>query len=184
MNFKKNGNVASCNYYLLLTIVIFLFSCKKTEVVETKVDIETVEFSYEVSCNYCDISYTDVFNQNKTIKGNTGNWVYKFNTSTTFDLKLSIKTTLSNAQNIQAYILKNGEVVYGNLGYNFAEISYNTILGKGTSNFGTYTGSGTSTGSGTGGNTAPISSVCGAKNKSGGYCKRVVAGGGRCWQHK
>jgi Family of unknown function (DUF5763) len=27
------------------------------------------------------------------------------------------------------------------------------------------------------------SSTCGAKNKSGGYCKRKVKGGGRCYQH-
>lgn len=28
------------------------------------------------------------------------------------------------------------------------------------------------------------SSICGARTKSGGYCKRVVKGGGRCWQHR
>ncbi|RNC66433.1 DUF3157 family protein [Proteiniphilum sp. X52] len=28
------------------------------------------------------------------------------------------------------------------------------------------------------------SSTCGARTKSGGYCKRVVKGGGRCWQHR
>lgn len=28
------------------------------------------------------------------------------------------------------------------------------------------------------------STTCGARTKSGGYCKRKVAGGGRCWQHK
>lgn len=27
------------------------------------------------------------------------------------------------------------------------------------------------------------STTCGAKNKSGGYCKRKVKGGGRCYQH-
>lgn len=32
---------------------------------------------------------------------------------------------------------------------------------------------------------APVrSSTCGAKNKSGGYCKRKVGDGGRCYQHK
>lgn len=27
------------------------------------------------------------------------------------------------------------------------------------------------------------SSTCGARTKSGGACRRVVSGGGRCWQH-
>lgn len=27
-------------------------------------------------------------------------------------------------------------------------------------------------------------SICGAKNKTGGYCKRTVKGGGRCYQHQ
>jgi hypothetical protein len=31
--------------------------------------------------------------------------------------------------------------------------------------------------------TTTVSSACGARNKSGGYCKRKVKGGGRCWQH-
>jgi hypothetical protein len=31
---------------------------------------------------------------------------------------------------------------------------------------------------------APVTTTCGAKNKSGGYCKRKVKGGGRCYQHQ
>jgi len=165
-------------------IVIFLFSCKKTDGGKTEKAENPAEFSYEVTCDYCDISYTDMSNQNRIIKNNKGSWVYKINTNITFDLKLSVKTSLSSAQTIQAYILKDNEVIYGNLGYNFADISYSTQLGNGTSSFGNYTNSGSGGGNGTGGTTTPISSVCGAKNKTGGYCKRIVVGGGRCWQHK
>ncbi|MBB6238501.1 hypothetical protein HDC90_003140 [Pedobacter sp. AK013] len=180
-NLKKN-RIGSFNSLYIVIATIFIFSCKKTVDKKTEVPVVPIEFSYEVTCDYCDISYADMYNQNKTIRNNSGKWAYKISSNVSFDLKLSIKTSLSSAQNIQAYILRNDEVVYGTLGYNFAEISYNTKLGNGVASFGNYIATGT--GSGTGGSTAPVSSVCGAKNKTGGYCKRVVAGGGRCWQHK
>lgn len=93
---------------------------------------------------------------------------------------------LTSYQTIQAYILKDCEVVYGNLGYNTAALAYNPISSQGTSNFGSYivTGSRGSGSVGTGGGRPnQTSSVCGVKNKTGGYCKRVVIGGGRCWLH-
>jgi len=119
-----------------------------------------------------------------------GTWTYKINTKITFNLKLVVKTVLTSYQTIQAYILKEGEVVYGNLGYNTAELAYNPSSHQGTASFGSYIAAGSnggSSGSGgsspVGGSANPTSSVCGAKNKTGGYCKRVVIGGGRCWQH-
>ena len=170
---------------ILIITIISLFSCKKKEV--EKVEEKPTEFSYEVNCSNCDISYTDKSNQTRVIKANSGAWTYKINTKVTFELKLSIRTVLLSAQSIQAYILKDGEVVYGSLGYNSADISYHAIAGHGTSSFGSFIPTGTgSGGNGSGGSTTtpPTSSVCGAKNKTGGYCKRVVIGGGRCWQHK
>lgn len=171
---------------ILFIATISLFSCKKKEV--EKVEEKPIEFSYEVNCNNCDISYTDMSNQTKIIRANSGAWTYKINTKVTFELKLSIRTALLSSQSIQAYILKDGEVVYGSLGYNSADISYHAISGHGTSSFGSFistgTGSGAENGSGGSTTTPPTSSVCGARNKTGGYCKRVVIGGGRCWQHK
>src|SRR5690606_28669742 len=98
----------------------------------------------------------------------------------TFELRLSVTTTLRRHQTIEAYVLKNNEVVFGDIGYNYTTITYNTNKSKGTANYGSYQ----STGTGSGGSTSRVSSVCGAKNKTGGYCKRKVSGGGRCWQHR
>ena len=162
----------------ILIAIIILFSCKKTVNEKPEELLSPVEYGYEVTRDYCDISYVDIYNQNKIIRSNTGKWTYKIGSAVSFDLKLSIKTSMLSAQNIHAYILRNDEIVYGNLGYNFAEISYNTKLGNGTSSFGSYASTGT------GSSTTPVSSICGAKTKAGGYCKRVVSGGGRCWQHK
>ncbi|WP_293786264.1 hypothetical protein [uncultured Pedobacter sp.] len=180
-NSRKN-RIGLINSLWVFIIAISLFSCKKK--VDTNIEITEapVEFSYEVTCNYCDISYIDIQNQSKTIKGIMGKWAYKMNANVSFDLKLSIKTSLVSAQEIQAYILRNDEAVYGIFGYNYAEISYDIRQSKGISSFGNYIVTGT--GNNSGGNTNPVSSVCGAKNKTGGYCKRIVVGGGRCWQHK
>ncbi|MDQ8003371.1 MAG: hypothetical protein REI64_01150 [Pedobacter sp.] len=162
--------------------VILVSSCKKKE--DQPNEEVFPKYSYEVNCNYCDITYTDASNNTKTLKSNIGNWSYEFPAKVSFELKLNVKTTLSAYQSISAYILKDEEVIYGNLGYNSASISYHTINGNGSSSFGQYIGSGSSGGNSGGGSSTPTSTVCGAKNKSGGYCKRVVAGGGKCWQHK
>lgn len=157
----------------------------------TQKEVEKIPtLSYEVNCDYCDITYTDQNNQSKTIRNTVGTWTYKIDTKINFNLKLAVKTVLTSYQTIQAYILKEGEVVYGNLGYNTAELAYNPSSSQGTASFGSYIAAGSnggSSGSGgsalVGGSANPTSSVCGAKNKTGGYCKRVVIGGGRCWQH-
>lgn len=192
---KLLTNKCLTSYSLALLMVVIFSSCKKTATEELKEEVEKIPtFSYEVNCNYCDITYTDQHNNTKTISNNYGTWTYKIDTKITFNLKLVIKTVLSSYQTIQAYILKDGEVVYGNLGYNTANLAYNPIASQGTANFGSYIAAG-SNGGGTGGSGSggsspiggssnPVSSVCGAKNKTGGYCKRVVIGGGRCWQHK
>jgi hypothetical protein len=175
---KIYGRFVTC----LVLLVMLAMSCKK-DVPEEPIAILPV-FSYEVNCNYCDITYTDKNNQSITVKSNMGRWTHLIDAKVTFDLKLSIKTLLPTEQTIQAYILKNNDVVHGNLGYNFATLSYNTQQNIGTSSFGNSISSGSGSGNGNGGTSTPVSSACGAKNKTGGYCKRMVVGGGRCWQHK
>lgn len=168
--------------YIALLGIVLISSCKKKE--DQPIAEVFPKYSYEVNCNYCDITYTDASNSTKTLKSNIGNWSYEFPTKVSFELKLSIKTTLSAYQSISAYILKDEEVIYGNLGYNSASVSFHAKNGNGSSSFGQYAGLGSGGGNNGGGSSTPASSVCGARNKSGGYCKRVVVGGGRCWQHK
>ncbi|MEJ5052665.1 hypothetical protein [Sphingobacterium sp. MYb382] len=164
-------------------LLLFISACSKKD---HPVDEPKDDFSYEVTCNKCDITYTDQTNTQKTVTNNQGKWSYRFNAITTFELNLSIKTVLTTDQTIEAYILKNNDVVYGGMGYNHAIVSYDTKQEKGTATYGArQNGNSGSNGSGnTGGNSQPQSSVCGAKNKTkAGYCQRVVVGGGRCWQH-
>lgn len=172
---------------LLFSVLIMLTNaCKKVtpEAVKAPEPIPVV-YAYEVNCDYCTISYTDASQQMKTVKNNIGKWTHTIETKNLLELKLTITTTLSGYQSIQAYIIKDGEVVYGNLGYNRADISYHMSTAQGTSTFGKYISTVPAAGSGSGGGTTtPSSSLCGARNKTGGYCKRVVAGGGRCWQHQ
>lgn len=170
--------------FVLLCISLSI-SCKKKEgePIADQPKADDTKYSYEVNCNYCDIIYTDASNISKTVTNHMGDWRYQFPSKVPFELKLSIKTTISSYQTISAYILKNDEAVYGKLGYNTATLSFNTQTGYGNASFGQYVNPSSGGGNG-GGTTSPVSSVCGAKNKSGGYCKRLVVGGGRCWQHK
>ncbi|WP_293745067.1 hypothetical protein [uncultured Pedobacter sp.] len=170
---------------LVILAVMMHSSCKKAAQETAKEQGQVpVVFSYEVTCDYCNISYIDASNQTKTVTSNIGKWTYKIEKKVSFDLKLNVSSIISSYQTIQAYILKDEEAVYGNLGYNRADLSYNTVSGNGTSSFGSYVSTTPTGGNSSGGTTAPTSSVCGAKNKTGGYCKRMVVGGGRCWQHK
>jgi len=166
--------------YIVMLAIVLVSSCKKKE--DLPNEEAFAKYSYEVNCNYCDITYVDAFNYTRTLKSHTGSWSYEFPTKVSFELKLIVKTTISAYQSISAYILKNDDVVYGDLGYNSANVWYDAISGKGSSSFGQYANP--SGGNSGGGASTPTSSVCGARNKSGGYCKRVVVGGGRCWQHK
>lgn len=95
---------------------------------------------------------------------------------------------------VEKVILQNGKVVllysdnswrYAELGTNEGEMSAknqkeaidttkskNRFIGEETALKNTSYSSGS------------YSSICGARNKKGGYCKRKVSGGGRCYQHK
>ncbi|WP_153847615.1 hypothetical protein [Sphingobacterium paramultivorum] len=170
------------NYILLSVSLLSLNGCSKNQ--EPIVEQPTDEFSYEVECTNCKITYTDKSNVTKTVNHTTGKWEYKFDQKISFELKLSIKTSLSSQQTINAYILKNKEAVFGDVGYNQTTITYDTQNARGSAVYGSYKNTDTGNGGNTGGSTKHTSSVCGAKNKSGGYCKHVVVGGGRCWQHR
>lgn len=166
---------------LFLAICCFFFSCSKKDESLKQAD----SFSYEVDCSNCEIVYTDQSNTTKKLFHQQGTWSYAFGANINFELKLSVNTT-SSQQAIQAYVLKNNEVVFGDKGYNSASISYDTKKATGTAKYGAQQNNG-NTGNNNGnngGSTAPTSSVCGAKNKTGGYCKRKVSGGGYCWQHR
>lgn len=72
-----------------------------------------------------EFTYTDKSNAIKTVKHTEGKWEYGFDQKISFELKLSIKTLLASKQTINAYILKNIETVYGDVGYNQTDITYN-----------------------------------------------------------
>lgn len=183
MRFKNLIEAKGLTKYLLLfATLLTLNACSKNQeaIIEQPMD----EFSYEVECSSCEITYIDKSNSTKTVKHTEGKWEYVFDQKISFELKLSIKTLLASKQSINAYILKNKETVYGDVGYNQTDITYDTQRDLGYGVYGAYKNTDSGNGGNNGGSTKPTSSVCGAKNKSGGYCKRVVAGGGRCWQHR
>ncbi len=173
------------NRYILTLIILFftLSGCKKKEESPEFLD----EYSYEVACESCDIEYTNQEGNTQKVINNRGAWTFTIKIKLHIDLTLKITSKSTSLPYISAYIVKNGEVIYGDLGYTYLNLSYNTRSGRGNITYGSNNngnnGGGSGSGSG-GGTSTPTSSVCGAKNKTGGYCKRVVVGGGRCWQHK
>jgi uncharacterized membrane protein YgcG len=168
--------------FVFALLTILLSSCSKKND-----SSDSDRFSYEVVCDFCDINYVDMSNTLQIVNNNVGTWKYYFDEKVTFDLKISVKTTRSDKQGIHVYILKNEDVVFGDFAFNQADLVFSTKQSKGTGSYGTYQNPGSGSGSNNGGSnggSGTVSSVCGAKNKTGGYCKRVVVGGGRCWQHK
>lgn len=182
--YKRNTHTSNLLSLLFFTLVLFCSSCsKKGQEPEQVIQPETDVYAYEVTCNSCEIQFQDKNKATKKVTNNNGKWSYSFEKTNDAELKISVLTTNGAYQNINAYVLKNNDVIYGDLGYNSFDLSYNTKSGQKSMTFGNY--SAVSGGSGSnGGSTKPASSVCGAKNKTGGYCKRVVSGGGRCWQHR
>lgn len=174
---------------LFFLLIIFCSSCSKKsqepeEIIKTEIDT----YSYEVTCTACEIQYLDANKSNKKIINANGKWSYSFEKTNDAELKINIITTNKAYQSISAFILKNNDVIYGDLGYNSCELLYNIKSGHKSMVYGSYiAGSGGSNGPGgsgsNGGSTKPTSSLCGARTKTGGSCKRVVSGGGRCWQH-
>jgi len=183
MRFKNLIQAKGLTKSLFLFVALLtLNACSKNQ--ETIPEPPIDEFSYEVECTSCEITYTDKSNTTKTVKHTTGKWEYRFDQKISFELKLSIKTLLASKQTINAYILKNKETVFGDVGYNQTDITYDAQKAKGYGVYGSFKNTDSGNGGNNGGSTKPTSSVCGAKNKSGGYCKRAVVGGGRCWQHR
>jgi len=182
-NHKGKDNAGRLGALLFLVLVLLFSACSKTkqkpeEAIKTETDI----YAYEVTCIACEIQFMDKNKSIQKVTNNSGKWSYSFGNANNADLKITVITTNSAYQNITAYILKNNDVIYGDLGYNSFELMYNVKSGQKSMIFGSHSGGSSGPGSG-GGGTKPSSSLCGAKNKTGGYCKRVVSGGGRCWQH-
>lgn len=180
--FYKNGK--SCLVPLLFSLfIMFCSSCsKKNQEPEEIVKTETDIYSYEVTCTACEIRFLDEDKSTKKITNTSGKWSYFFEKISDVELKINIITTSNAYQNISAFILKNNEVIYGDLGYNSFELLYNIKSGQKSMKYGSYNAGPGGSGS-NGGSTKPGSSLCGARTKTGGSCKRVVSGGGRCWQH-
>lgn len=182
-NYKRKDNANLLGPLFFFVLILLCFACSKTsQKPEEAVKAETDIYAYEVTCIACDIQFMDKNKSMQEIANNNGKWSYSFEKASNADLKINVITRNSAYQNISAYILKNNDVVYGDLGYNNFELIYNVKSGQKSMNFGSYSGGSNGSGSG-GGSTKSTSSVCGAQNKTGGYCKRVVSGGGRCWQH-
>ncbi|MCX2450161.1 hypothetical protein OQX61_02655 [Pedobacter sp. PLR] len=180
--YERRNNTNRLGAVIFSLLILFCSSCSKKNQEPEEV-IKTEIYSYEVTCTACEIQFMDTNKSIKKITNTNGKWSYSFEKADAVDLKINIRTTNSVYQSIDAYILKNNEVIYGGLGYNSFDLLYNVNSGQKSMIYGSYS-AGSSGGSGSsGGNTKPTSSVCGAKNKTGGYCKRVVSGGGRCWQH-
>jgi outer membrane lipoprotein-sorting protein len=186
--FKKATRIT--HYFAFAILLSLLLGCTKKD--EEPQDIKEVDkpvYSYEVTCNSCEIQFSDQNKNQQKISHTSGKWSYTFTTVPSHDLKIIIKTISSTYQNINAYIVKNDEVIYGDLGYNTVEILYNVASGQKSMIAGTYINPPVIPPSG--GTTTPpsqpsqpTSSLCGARTKAGGSCKRVVIGGGRCWQHR
>lgn len=183
-NYKTKNNTSRLVPLLFFLLVVFCSACsKKSQEIEQIIKTKTDIYSYEVTCNACEIQFLDKNNNTKKVINNNGKWSYSFDGADAAELKINVITTSSAYQNINAYILKNNEVIYGELGYNNFELLYNVKSGQRSMAYGSYSPGPGVPGS-NGGNTKPTSSLCGAKNKTGGYCQRVVSGGGRCWQHR
>jgi len=178
------------HYFALTVLLSLLLGCsKKNDEPKEINEVDKPVYSYEVTCTSCEIQFSDQNKNQQKISHTTGKWNYTFTSAPSHDLKIIVKTISSSYQNINAYILKNDEVIYGDLGYNNVEISYNVVSGEKSMIAGTYINPSVTPPSG--GTTTqpsqpsqPTSSVCGARTKAGGSCKRVVIGGGRCWQHR
>lgn len=153
--------------YLLLSIsLLSLNGCSKSQ--DPIVEQPTDEFSYEVECTSCDITYTDKSNSTKTIKHTTGKWEYKFDQKIRFELKLSIKTLLASQQTINTYILKNKETVFGDVGYNQTTITCYTQNARGSAVYGSYKNTDTGNSGNTDGSTKPYPQFAVRKTNRGG----------------
>lgn len=187
--YKIKSNTCRLVQLLFFLLILSCSACsKKNQEPEKVIKTESDIYSYEVTCTACEIRFIDKNKSTNKIVNDNGKWSYSLEKTNDADLKINVIALNKAYQNINAYILKNDEVIYGDLGYNSFDLSYNVKSGQKSMTFGSYSAGSTGTGgTGTGtsgGSTKPTSSVCGARTKAGGYCKRVVVGGGKCWQHK
>lgn len=145
---------------LLFISLIALFStlsCTKSD------SMEEDAYSYEVSCDYCDISYLSDKGGAMSVKGHRGSWKKEFKNTFFLELEITVRSLNATSGNMTVHILKNGKQVASQSDNQVATAYYAVS---------------------TSGSTKPSSSVCGAPTQKGGACQRKVSGGGRCWQHK
>ncbi|MFD2969930.1 hypothetical protein [Sphingobacterium bambusae] len=145
---------------LLFISLIALFStlsCAKSDSMEEDV------YSYEVSCEHCDISYLDDTRFTMSVKGHRGSWKKEFKNAFFLELEITVRSLNATSSNMTVHILKNGKQVASQSG-NQVATAYHVVHDSGS--------------------TKPSSTVCGAPTQKGGACQRKVSGGGRCWQHK
>ncbi|MGY0041299.1 hypothetical protein [Pedobacter sp. NJ-S-72] len=181
--YKRKNKTIHLIPQLFFLLAMLCSSCSKNnQEPEPVVKPETDTYTYEVTCTSCEIQFLDENKNTKKITNSSGKWSYPFKKASDAELKINIKTTNNVYQDISAYILKNSDVIYGDLGYNSFELLYNIKSGQKSMKYGSYAAGSGGSGS-NGGSTKPSSSVCGARTKTGGSCKRIVSGGGRCWQH-
>ncbi|MDA3614669.1 hypothetical protein [Polluticaenibacter yanchengensis] len=73
--------------------------------------------------------------------------------------------------------------LYDNKTWTVQEITAEPLEYEPSSSYGSGSGAKTNYKSSGSSSSTTVSTTCGAKNKTGGFCKRKVSGGGRCWQH-
>lgn len=158
----------------LLSFAVLLSCQKEKEILIDNEDEEFDTYGYVVDCLDCDIKYVNEKNSIDEVKGNKGKFVVDFNLTIVHKLEVSVSFT--NSQFVKAEITKNGQAIS-----EYSSFQNFSLTNTGGSN----TGSNPSNPAKPSTPSNPTtSSVCGAKNKTGGYCKRKVVGGGRCWQHR
>lgn len=164
-----------------LFMAIF-FSCTKEQPEAPLPEEEKVDtYGYEVTCESCNISFVDETQSTKSVFNQSGKVTIDFKLAIYHELEVNVTLGTNNVKLAKAAILKNGEPIQSYQSYS----SFRLTPSGGTST--ANPGSSPSTPnnpSSPSTPTNPSSSLCGAPTKSGGYCKRKVSGGGRCWQHR
>lgn len=161
-----------------LLLVILLFSCNKHTPEEQAPNDKYDTYGYQIECEACTIVFIDEKKETKSIYNPSGKVVIDFNLAIYHELEVSVTLNSNNVKLAKAAILKNGKPIKSYQSLNSFKLNTNGGAPIANPRPNPTTPSNPSTPS------TPSSSVCGAKNKTGGYCKRKVVGGGRCWQHK
>jgi len=160
----------------IFSVLFFLLlSCKKDNPEEQLPGDDFDTYGYEVDCESCTILFVDDKKSTQSVFNKSGKIVIDFNLTVYHELEVTVTLNSNNVKLAKAAIIKNGQPIKTYQSYSSFKL---------TSTGGSSTGNPGSNPSSPSTPSNPTSTVCGAKNKTGGYCKRKVAGGGRCWQHR